>query len=279
MTKKLVAGLFAAFVLMLTHVARAEVNLALGKTASQSSRSQWSTPNDPQGAVDGIKNGGFGFCTSLQPNPWWQVDLGSVQILDRVVIFNRQDCCSERSRTVHVLLSDDGRVFRDVYAHDGTVFGGVRDGRPLRVHLDGARARFVRLQLANTDYLHFDEVEVFGIPVNDPGPPPVVVAPKCTEFAGRWHRADGALFDIKVSEDCLASVEIPGPVFVQSMQARVVGNEILGGMTRKDRRNGCTVTMRLRLVLEGGRIRASVEGVEGQCDIGPSYRESAWLDR
>jgi hypothetical protein len=29
------------------------------------------------GAVDGIKNGKFGFHTAEQKNPWWPVDLGS----------------------------------------------------------------------------------------------------------------------------------------------------------------------------------------------------------
>jgi len=149
-------------VLISAPVARADVNLALGRPATQSSFSQWSTPIGAQGAVDGIKNGGFGFHTQLQASPWWQVDLGAVRLVDRVVVFNRQDCCAERARTLQVLLSDNGAVFRTVYVHDGSIFGGARDGHPLQVMLNGAAARFVRLQLAATDYFHLDEVEVFG---------------------------------------------------------------------------------------------------------------------
>jgi hypothetical protein len=159
---KLVVASCVGLVLFLSSGARADTDLALGKPASQSSLSQWSVPTGAQGGVDGVKNGSFGFHTGLETNPWWQVDLGAVRSLDRVVVFNRQDCCAERSRTIHVLLSDDGRSFRDVYTHDGTVFGGAWDGRPLVVGLHGVRARFVRLRLVATDYLHLDEVEVYS---------------------------------------------------------------------------------------------------------------------
>lgn len=142
-------------------VQSAATNLALGKFCSTSSRSQWS--GDEQGAVDGVKNGGFGFHTDPGP-AWWQVDLGSSCTLVNVVIFNRTDCCSERARYLQVLLSNDGANFTTSYAHNGSVFGGVSDGRPLNVTLHGASARYVRLQITSGDYLHLDEVEVYGVP-------------------------------------------------------------------------------------------------------------------
>jgi hypothetical protein len=102
----------------------------------------------------------------------------------------------------------------------------------------------------------------------------------CDAFAGHWRRQDGALFDIRVTPDCVANVELPGATFEQSMRAPIVGNQIVGGMTRRDRRNGCTVTLHVRLVLLGARMQGSIEGVDGQCDIGPSYREAPrWIDR
>lgn len=45
-------------------------NLALGKPTQTSSTSEWSHPNDGQGAVDGIINGSFGFHTNAGPNQW-----------------------------------------------------------------------------------------------------------------------------------------------------------------------------------------------------------------
>jgi hypothetical protein len=135
-------------------------NLALNKPAQQSSTSSWSHQNDPQGAVDGVKNGGFGFHTNGEPNPWWQVDLQSIRTLREVRIFNRLDLPG-RAGTIQVLLSNDGVTWQKVYTHDGRPFGGS-DGKPLAVALNGAQARFVRLQLGESNYLHLDEVEVYG---------------------------------------------------------------------------------------------------------------------
>ena len=50
-----------------------------------------------------------------------------------------------------------------MYEHDGTVFVGSTDQKPLRVPLDGASARFVRVQLPGRTFLHLEEVEVFGV--------------------------------------------------------------------------------------------------------------------
>ncbi len=137
-------------------------NIALKKVASQSSRSEWSTPTDPQGAVDGIKNGNFGFHTNEELNPWWQVDLGANYKLDWVVLNNREDCCSDRARTVQVLVSTDGVNFKKMYEHDGGNFGGVTSGAPLFVALSHSVGRYIRLQLNEVNSFHLDEVEVFG---------------------------------------------------------------------------------------------------------------------
>jgi len=138
----------------------AVANLASKRPAKQSSISQWSKPNDAQGAVDGVKNRSFGFHTNRERNPWWQVDLGAVTRLNEIRIFNRLDCCGERARTIQVLLSNDGIRWRRVYAHNGRLFGGA-DGKPLIVALKGNSARFVRLQLAETNWFHLDEVEIY----------------------------------------------------------------------------------------------------------------------
>ena len=110
----------------------------------------------------GAKNGSYGFHTNNEANPWWQVDLGRAFALGEVRIFNRLDCCGERSRTLRVLLSQDGTNWHQVYAHQGAPFGGT-NGTPLSVGLGGRRARYVRLQLAETNWFHLDEVEVFGV--------------------------------------------------------------------------------------------------------------------
>jgi hypothetical protein len=117
--------------------------------------------DDAAGGCDGVKDGGPGFHTDKQDQPWWQVDLGKTQPVARVVIWNRCDC-SDRAARLLVKVSNDARAWTTVYEHDGRTFYGFSDNKPLVVQLTNLPARFVRIQLPGNDYLHLDEVEVFG---------------------------------------------------------------------------------------------------------------------
>lgn len=119
------------------------------------------TQADAAGGCDGVKNGEWGFHTGESQDPWWQVDLGETQPIARVRIWNRT-AAAERVRQIQVLLSPDGKTFRQVYQHDGTVFYGFADGKPLDIELHGQAGRFVRLALPGKSFFHLDEVEVFG---------------------------------------------------------------------------------------------------------------------
>ena len=121
------------------------------------------TQDDAAGGVDGVKNGRWGFMAVGAAGPaWWQVDLGSSRALARVVIYNRCESCPERAAKIAVLLGDDGKTWKQVYQHNGTVFYGVKDNKPLVVDLKSAQSRFVRLALPDGGPLHLDEVEVYG---------------------------------------------------------------------------------------------------------------------
>lgn len=120
-----------------------------------------STEADAAGGCDGIRNGQWGFHTGEATEPWWQVDLGQVVRLERIVVWNRSQA-PERAARLRIRVSDEGREWRTAYQHDGTVFLGFPDQRPLRVALDAVSARFVRVQLPGKTFLHLDEVEVFG---------------------------------------------------------------------------------------------------------------------
>lgn len=124
-------------------------------------RSAVTPEEDAAGGCDGVKDGRWGFHTALEDNPWWQVDLGGAIPLDRVVIYNRCDGTAGRAARLAVLLSEDGQRFAQVYQHDGSVFLGQSDGKPLSVSLHGARARYVRLRVPGSNCLHLDEVEVY----------------------------------------------------------------------------------------------------------------------
>jgi FkbM family methyltransferase len=144
-------------------VARPGVNIALNGVATQSSISPYSRTDDAQGAVNGIITGVFGFHTAKENHPWWQVDLLVSTPLKEVIVFNRIDRCAARAYAFVLKLGDENGVFTQVYAQNGRTFGG-KDGTPARIELEGATARYVRIELTTDDYLHLDQVEVYAAP-------------------------------------------------------------------------------------------------------------------
>lgn len=68
-------------------------NVALGSTCAQST-TNWE--GHPEHAVDGNSNGQWAAGTSTHtiendPDPWWEVDLGSEQLIEQINIYNRTD--------------------------------------------------------------------------------------------------------------------------------------------------------------------------------------------
>ncbi|MBT7170216.1 MAG: discoidin domain-containing protein, partial [Phycisphaerales bacterium] len=104
---------------------------------------------DAAGGCDGIINGGYGFHTSENASPWWQVDLGSVKAIDVVRVYNRCDNKSAPARMakLQIKVSTNGKSWTTAFKNDGTVFGGKPDGKPLNAKLNDAKGRYVRLQL------------------------------------------------------------------------------------------------------------------------------------
>lgn len=136
-------------------------NIALHCRATQSSFSE-TRSETPQGAVNGIKNGRYGFHTAYEHQPWWQLDLGAPAAFDEIRIYNRLDPpCASRSRQLDIAISNDGLNWNEVYSHDGRVFGGI-DGHPLSFVQKSMTARYIRLKLRDENFLHLDEVEVYA---------------------------------------------------------------------------------------------------------------------
>jgi hypothetical protein len=129
------------------------------------------TAADAAGAVDGVKNGKYGFHVGWQADPWWQVDLGSVQPIARIVVYNRLDYAPglHNADRLVILTSDDGRHWTRRYENGGRHFGGVSGAKPLEVKLEAesqkmGQARWVRLQIPSDRplWFHLDEVEIYG---------------------------------------------------------------------------------------------------------------------
>lgn len=146
-------------------------NYALDRPALQSSTCAWSRHDDPtvdaRGANNGIITGFYGFHTDEEDSPWWEVDLAAVRQISEVVIYNRIDRVGIAARAMALMISvsDDRRIWRQVYERaERTPFGGA-DGNPLRVKMEDVAGRHVRIGLKvspkGKSILHLDEVEVY----------------------------------------------------------------------------------------------------------------------
>ncbi|XP_077990235.1 uncharacterized protein LOC144444621 [Glandiceps talaboti] len=141
-----------------------EVNLALEKVTSQSSLFEVGYASR---AVDGFKSTSWidESCTHTQEDsdPWWRVDLGDTYPIDRVVVTNRKDCCSERLRGAVVRVGSESEMFH-VNTQCGRTVKNNRasSGRPITFKCRGATGRYVSVQLEGwTQYLTLCEVEVY----------------------------------------------------------------------------------------------------------------------
>jgi|GEM_PF-114446 len=127
------------------------------------------TALDAAGAVDGIIDGRYGFHTQNDNPAWWAVDLQEPVLIDRVVVFNREDggdSTRVRANGLILLVSMDGNFWKECARHQGQPFGGLATNNPWTVSLNGVEARYVRLQTPGQNFLHLDEVQIF--PVGQP---------------------------------------------------------------------------------------------------------------
>ena len=127
------------------------------------------TFEDARGAIDGVKNGLYGFHVGHEPNPWWQIDLGAERPeISQITIFNRLDYAPGLHNADHLimLISDNGKDWTVRYRHPDRFFGGVSKAPPLALRFDSdrLRTRFIRLQIPSDApiFFHLDEVEIYG---------------------------------------------------------------------------------------------------------------------
>ncbi|WP_373331290.1 galactose-binding domain-containing protein [Salmonirosea aquatica] len=151
-------------------------NLALNKPTKQSS------DMDPRyagsgKAVDGNTDGSFKMSdtknsithTNDERSAWWEVDLGAVYDIEKIVIWNRQDCCWDRLQNFIVLTSSAPFVITGNSVNgDGALFGPLNPWLAnIKSHtIDvNQKSRYIRITLVqgpNDRPLSLTEVQVFG---------------------------------------------------------------------------------------------------------------------
>lgn len=140
-------------------------------TASQAS--EYTTASPASRAVDGNVDGSWAAGsvshTGNTANAWWQVDLGVVQEINAVQIWNRTDCCGTRLKNFYLFISDVPFPSNDpaVLAADPNVWHHYVPGpagRTTTIATETEYGRYVRVQLDHQDYLNLAEVQVWGLP-------------------------------------------------------------------------------------------------------------------
>ncbi len=112
--------------------------------------------------MDGNTNPIFSAAASTHTNndaggPWWKVDLAGSFVINRVDVYNRQDCCSERLSNVIVDLMKGGAVVTTKQWN-----GAVAAGAVASFTFDDVIADTVRVRLPTAEYLTLPEVVVNG---------------------------------------------------------------------------------------------------------------------
>jgi hypothetical protein len=151
----------------------ATTNVAQGKTTTQSSTyplpaAQVQASNATDGNTDGNWNNNSVSHTNSELNAWLTVDLGASYDISSINLYNRTDCCASRLTNFYMYVSDNAFTSTNPVSTQGQAgvttysFAGTA-GSPT-TQVVGRTGRYVRVQLAGTDYLNITELQVMGTP-------------------------------------------------------------------------------------------------------------------
>lgn len=136
-------------------------NLSYGLTATQSSSYEGTDSYVARRAVDGDTNGGASTgsvsITNSEQSAWWQVDLGSEKLIQKIHIFNRTDCCKNRLSHYRVSILDN---FDTLYQQDFHTY--PNPSQVIDFDIEPLKGRYVKIQLLDKNFLSLAEVEVWG---------------------------------------------------------------------------------------------------------------------
>jgi hypothetical protein len=126
-------------------------NLALHRPVLASSLNGYGP--EPGRLVDGIIDE-IAFHTNGGDQQWVVIDLGEVKKFDKIVVYNRPDCCAERAVPLKVEVSNDNQNFTPI-AERTEVFA---KWSAKNLHAEG---RYLRLKNTPPNFFHLAEVEVY----------------------------------------------------------------------------------------------------------------------
>ncbi|MEM7799605.1 MAG: galactose oxidase-like domain-containing protein [Chloroflexota bacterium] len=142
-------------------------NLALDRPVSQSSTFGG---GEAEQAVDGDVDGHYPndsvSQTDNELNPWWEVDLQSIQQIDSIRIWNRTDCCAANLSDFYLFVAEQpfgNQSLTEILAREDVNInhypGTAENVSDMIIDQPG---RYVRIQLNGQNHLNLAEVEIFS---------------------------------------------------------------------------------------------------------------------
>ena len=128
-------------------------NLALHAAVSVSSLDRAAMRATPRGLVDGDRKS-MGIHTRKGQGEWASIDLGALETINEVRVYNRRDCCQARAVPLRIEVSSNGSDYATVGRRDK-----VFDSWTLT--FSQRQARYVRVVNESNNVLHLAEVEVY----------------------------------------------------------------------------------------------------------------------
>ncbi|MBI2926269.1 MAG: discoidin domain-containing protein [Verrucomicrobia bacterium] len=136
-----------------------EINIALLGTATESSSAFSSVP---ERAIDGNTDGNWGASstthTDLETDPYWELDLGGVKTIGRLVFWKRTDCCANEMDNIKFSILDANR--NEVWSQQmGPIPLPLTDPLPFNFG-PPVMGQYVRLERHETANVYLDVAEL-----------------------------------------------------------------------------------------------------------------------
>jgi hypothetical protein len=104
----------------------------------------------------------FIFHTNLEDHPRIIIDLGCVQMVEQIEIYNRLDDCHDRANSISISMSNDNNLFTNVYKNASRTTFGL-NGMPLCLKFNAVTPfRYLQLELEDRNYFHLAEIKIYA---------------------------------------------------------------------------------------------------------------------
>lgn len=147
------------------------LNIAIGKSVRQSSAGGGDARLAVDGNTDGDYTHGSVSHSGRDANAWLEIDLGQVELIDSLRIWNRTDCCGERLSDYWIFISEAPFLASDtapILQTRKSVWSqlNLTPNPKSTIKTPRVKGQYVRVQLAGTQhieesFLSLAEVEVF----------------------------------------------------------------------------------------------------------------------